>query len=106
MIAGDLTASLALIALLQTRAAHEAHANGTSRRVRALLAGTALFLALMPVIGYPLIAPLWVGGTMIILGERHHLTIAGTAVILPAVAYSLLAGLAYAPHPRGIFGGN
>ncbi len=52
MIAGDLTASLALIALRQTRAAHEAHANGTSRRVRALLAGTALFLALMPVIGY------------------------------------------------------
>ncbi len=106
MIAGGLTASLGLIALLRTRVAPEAHANGASRRVWALLAGTALFLALMPVIGYPLIAPLWVGGTMIIFGARHPRTIAGTAMILPAVAYSLLAGLAYAPPPLGIFGGN
>lgn len=105
-IAGGLTASLALIALLRTDAAQEAEANGISRRVWAVLVGTALFLTLMPVIGYPLVAPHWVGGTMIILGARHHLTIAGTAVILPAIAYSLLAGLAYAPPPLGIFGGN
>lgn len=61
------------------------------------------FLLLMPVIGYPLVAPVWIGATMWVFGLRSPVAIALIAGGLSATAWILLSRLAFAPPPAGVF---
>lgn len=65
---------------------------------------TALFLLAMPVVGYPLVAPAWLIGLMMILGLRKPWLLTLTGFALPAVAWFLLDELAHAPPPLGVLG--
>ena len=103
MLAGGSMALLAGVALV--RAGPAPARDGSARRPWAALIGTAAFLAAMPVAGFPVVAPAWVAGTMILLGARAPLPICGAAILLPLAAYLLLARLAFAPPPMGPFGG-
>lgn len=104
MLAGSIVAVLALVALVRPSPSEESDAGAMVWRPWAMLAGTVAFLALMPIAGYPVAAPLWVAGTMAILGARNPAIIAATAAGLSIIAYTLLARLAFAPPPMGPFG--
>ena len=64
---------------------------------------TLAFLLLMPSVGYPLIAPLWIGATMWVFGLRNPAAIVLIACGLSAIAWVLLSRLAFAPPPAGVF---
>lgn len=64
---------------------------------------TLAFLLLMPSIGYPLVAPLWIGATMWIFGLRNPAAIVVIACGLSGIAWILLSRLAFAPPPAGVF---
>jgi len=64
---------------------------------------TLAFLLLMPSVGYPLVAPLWIGATMWIFGLRNFAAIVLIACGLSAIAWILLSRLAFAPPPAGVF---
>ncbi len=64
---------------------------------------TLAFLLLMPSVGYPLIAPLWIGATMWVFGLRNPAAIVLIACGLSATAWILLSRLAFAPPPAGMF---
>ena len=112
MLAGGISTALALAALLRSSAGTGADTqagNGSDQqriawRPWAVLTGTIVFLATMPLVGYPVAAPLWVMITMLALGARNPVTILGTSAGLSIIAYLLLAKLAFAPPPMGLFG--
>ena len=114
MLAGGISTLLALAALLRSFPRTEADSEvgvdadydlkASAWRPWAVLAGTAVFLVTMPLVGYPVAAPLWVAATMMVLGARNPVTIAGTSAALSIIAYLLLAKLAFAPPPMGLFG--
>ena len=58
----------------------------------------------MPIVGYPLVAPAWLIGLMLILGLRNPLILVLTGISLPAIAWFLLDELAHAPPPLGVLG--
>ncbi len=68
-----------------------------------VVALTLAFLGLMPSVGYPLVAPLWIGATMWVFGLRSPLLILSIAAALSATAWTLLSRLAFAPPPAGLF---
>lgn len=68
-----------------------------------ILVLTLAFLGLMPSIGYPLVAPLWIGGTMWVFGLRNLFLIVPIALGLSATAGIMLSRLAFAPPPAGLF---
>ena len=91
----------AVFALLHRLPAEKTPVISSKSALVALL--TLAFLGLMPGIGYPLVAPLWMGATMWIFGLRNPLLILSIASGLSAVAWIMLSRLAFAPPPAGIF---
>lgn len=69
----------------------------------AVVALTLAFLGLMPIIGYPLMAPLWVVATIWLFGLRKLYITIPIGVGLSAIAWVLLDRLAFAPPPAGLF---
>jgi hypothetical protein len=69
----------------------------------AVVALTLAFLGLMPTIGYPLMAPLWVVATIWLFGLRNLYITIPIGVGLSAIAWILLDRLAFAPPPAGLF---
>lgn len=104
IVSGGIVAALSLAAIFRPMP-QETDIDAVLLRPWIVLAGTVAFLALMPFAGYPIVAPLWVAGTMMVLGARNLLTILATAAGLSIIAYLLLAKLAFAPPPMGPFGG-
>ena len=105
MLSGGIVAALALAAMFRPMPHEEKDTGASALRPWIVLAGTVAFLALMPLAGYPIVAPLWVAGTMMVLGARNPVTIVATAAGLSIIAYVLLSRLAFAPPPMGPFGG-
>ncbi|MGJ8609584.1 MAG: tripartite tricarboxylate transporter TctB family protein [Octadecabacter sp.] len=60
------------------------------------------FLVLLPIIGYPLLAPLWLCAIMWVFGMRSLLVLGLVAIGLSALAWILLSRLAFAPPPAGL----
>ena len=104
MLSGGLPAGLALIALMQSKGKAPFEKSGKLWRFAAVLGGTVVFLWLLPIIGYPVVTPLWVAGTMYSLGARHFLTVAAVSVGLSTIAYLLLTKVAFVPPPMGLLG--
>ncbi|MEM1076329.1 MAG: tripartite tricarboxylate transporter TctB family protein [Pseudomonadota bacterium] len=104
MLSGGLLAGLALIALMLSNNQTPVRESGKPWRLAAVLFGTSVFLWLLPIVGYPVVTPIWVAGTMYSLGMRRFLTIAAVSVALSAIAFFLLANVAFAPPPMGLFG--
>lgn len=101
-IAGGTVALLAVMSLFDVSTG-----NRTTRlswKPWVFLGITGLFLLVMPVIGYPIAAPLWMTGLMMLLGLRRPLVLALTGLALPAIAWLLLDRLAHAPPPIGLLG--
>ena len=65
--------------------------------------GGNVFLILLPIIGYPLLAPLWLCAVMRVFGMRSPLVLGLVSIGLSALAWTLLSRLAYAPPPAGLF---
>lgn len=104
-LSGGMVAVLAVLCVFRGRGAEEqVDPSRDMWKPWVVLAGTAAFLGLMPIIGFPVAAPAWIAGIMFLLGARSVAKIAGTAAFLPIVAYLLLARLAFAPPPMGPFG--
>lgn len=61
------------------------------------------FLVLLPIIGYPLLAPLWLWAVMWVFGMRSPLVLGPVSIGLSALAWILLSRLAFAPPPAGLF---
>nr|WP_289846692.1 tripartite tricarboxylate transporter TctB family protein [Pacificibacter marinus] len=61
------------------------------------------FLVLLPIIGYPLLAPLWLAAVMWIFGMRSVWILGFVSIGLSALAWILLSRLAFAPPPAGLF---
>lgn len=61
------------------------------------------FLISLPIIGYPLVAPLWFCAIMWVFGMRSPLVLGLISIGLSALAWILLSRLAYAPPPAGLF---
>lgn len=93
----------ALFALFSAHSAEDIP--GISSKSVIVVALTLAFLGLMPSVGYPLVAPLWMGATMWTFGLKNPLVIVPTAVGLSAIAWVMLSRLAYAPPPAGLFEG-
>ena len=110
MLAGGTVACLSVWSMINPRGGVETLPCGTAlaRPVLATL-GTFAFLFLMPLIGYPIVAPLWLAGLMLLLGERRYPIVAAVSIVLPGIAWVLLSRLAFAPPPLGtleyLFGG-
>lgn len=60
------------------------------------------FLVLLPIIGYPLLAPMWLCAIMWVFGMRSLLVLGLVAIGLSALAWILLSRLAFAPPPAGL----
>jgi hypothetical protein len=101
-ISGGVVALLALTTLFERKT--EQNLNGISWKPWVFLGITGLFLLAMPVLGYPLVAPIWMVGLMTLLGLRHPVTLGLTGFALPAIAWLLLDKLAHAPPPLGLLG--
>ena len=102
MLAGGTVACLSVWSMFNPRSRVEPLPRGTAfaRPVLATL-GTFAFLFLMPLIGYPIVAPLWLAGLMLLLGERRYPIVAAVSIVLPGIAWVLLSRLAFAPPPLG-----
>lgn len=61
------------------------------------------FLVLLPVIGYPLLGPLWLAAIMWVFGMRSVWVLGLVSIGLSALAWILLSRLAFAPPPAGLF---
>jgi len=60
------------------------------------------FLILLPIIGYPILAPLWMLATLWLFGMRSPWILASVSIGLSAIAWILLSRLAFAPPPAGL----
>lgn len=102
MLAGGAVAILSVWSMINPRGGVESLPRGTAlaRPVLTVL-GTFAFLFLMPLIGYPIVAPLWLAGLMLLLGERRYPIVAAVSIVLPGIAWGLLSKLAFAPPPLG-----
>lgn len=63
---------------------------------------TGLFVSLLPIVGYPILAPLWLGATIWVFGLRSKWKLLAISLGLSAIAWILLDRLAFAPPPAGI----
>lgn len=105
LIAGGLVASLSVFALFRPLPEEAPDIGASQIRPWIVLASTVAFLGLMPIIGYPIVTPLWVAGIMALLGMRNWMIMAGTSVGLSLIAYTLLVKLTFVSPPMGPFGG-
>ncbi|WP_152533314.1 MULTISPECIES: tripartite tricarboxylate transporter TctB family protein [unclassified Labrenzia] len=102
LISGGAVALLAVTMLFDRYV--EETGNALGWKTVAFLGLTSIFLLVMPVVGYPLVAPVWLIGLMATLGLRNPLLLTVTGFALPAVAWFLLDELAHAPPPLGVLG--
>ncbi|MDV7144650.1 hypothetical protein R3X27_18375 [Tropicimonas sp. TH_r6] len=100
MTAGAVCATGLLALFLPSPATERPTISPKSLRILAL---TLAFLGLMPSIGYPLVAPLWIGGAMWVFGLRNPFLLLSIALGLSATAWIMLSRLAFAPPPAGLF---
>jgi tripartite tricarboxylate transporter TctB family protein len=101
-ISGGAVALLAVTTLFDRKV--EKTVNGLAWKPWFFLGITALFLLAMPVLGYPLVAPVWMVGLMLLLGLRQPVFLVLIGCALPAIAWLLLEKLAHAPPPLGLLG--
>ncbi|WP_417243800.1 tripartite tricarboxylate transporter TctB family protein [Celeribacter sp.] len=94
-------AILALVQSVRSRPVDPATTDATKPLVLAAI--SLAFLMLMPTVGYPLVAPIWVGATMWTFGLRNLKTLFIIAIGVSAIAWILLSRLAFAPPPAGLF---
>jgi hypothetical protein len=105
VISGSIVVVLSIIGVFRPLPTEALDNGATAWRPWTVLASTIAFLALMPIIGYPVVTPVWVASIMAILGMRNLAVIVGVSVGLSLIAYMLLAKLAFVSPPMGPFGG-
>jgi hypothetical protein len=97
-------ASLVMHSRAQTVAENGGHADVTTSWNPLIIAVLTFgFLILLPIIGYPILAPLWLCAVMRVFGMRSPLVLGLVSIGLSALAWTLLSRLAYAPPPAGLF---
>lgn len=102
-LASGVVIAMALITLVRpgpSRSSTSSQGDSRSAVYVALL--TLVFLVGLPVIGYPILAPLWMGATMWVFGLRAVPTLLAVALGISGIAWFLLARLAFAPPPAGL----
>ena len=104
VLSGGILSILAVLSVFD-RVTHNV-LDGVAWRPWAFLGLTAVFLATMPVVGFPIVAPIWIIGLMALLGLRQPVVLILTGLGLPMIAWVLLDKLAHAPPPLGLLGGG